>query len=86
MPYQLVNESVLLDWVAAQTDSTHVENMLDFVVELAEDPYSGAARVPGQRAPVWWRPTPVPDTAITYLIAEEYHAVRLLRIDSWIDG
>lgn len=81
MAYQIAGREVLYAWLEGETDSARREAMLAFMAPLAEDPEFDAIRVPGNRAQVFWRPAPsVPEVIVTYLVAHEYHVVRLLAI------
>lgn len=55
--------------------------MLDWLSSMARDPYDGAIRVPGVRAPVYFAMVPVRPAAVArFLIAEEFHTVKFINI------
>lgn len=78
MTYQIVKGEMLIDWALAEDDDDTVDTMLTFLEDLAEDPYLDAQHIPGKRH-VYTRPTPAPFVMVTYLVAEQFNAVELLR-------
>lgn len=82
-PYQLTNEQVLYDWLGGETDSWAREQMLDWVTDLANDPWDipDATHVPNTRAPVYQAMTFVPNVVCVYLIADQFRAIKLIAFD-----
>lgn len=78
--WQITNEQVLLDWVAVQDYAPVIEDVLEWLPELAADPWEDAHPTPGHPLVVS-RPSPVPGVVFTYLIAEQFHAIRLIEIE-----
>jgi hypothetical protein len=75
--YQIEGREVLWAWLEKESDPANRTRMLEFMVDLATDPSEDAHRVPGIRAPVYLRVTPVRNVTVTYLIAEQFKVVKL---------
>lgn len=78
--YQVDNRNVLFDWLQREPDVTRRQTMLDWMVELADDPLRDAHRIPGIRAPVYLRLTALDNVALKFLHAEQFHVVRLIEL------
>lgn len=79
--YQVEGDEVLRDWLASEADPGNREQMLAFIARLAEEPRSVGHRIPGERAPIYLAMTPVGRTVVRFLLAEQFHVVRLIAFD-----
>jgi hypothetical protein len=80
--YRIENEDVLYRWLARHGDRDQRLAMLDWMVEVANDPKAAGTRLPGVRAPVYLAFTPVRPFTLVYLVADEYRTVRLIKFGS----
>lgn len=77
--YQIDGRDELFNWLERETDARRRQVMLDWLVEFAEDPTAGAQRIPGTRAPIFLVLPPVDGVTLTFLLAEQFNTVKLLR-------
>lgn len=78
--YQVTSSEVLA-WAATCTDSNVLDAVLAAIPLIAKDPHSPPAMpVPGKRQPIYTWPVDGTYLAITYLVAEQFHTVRIIRI------
>jgi len=77
--WQISNEDVLFDWLSKESDKNRREVMLDWFWALAQDPTTPGIRVPGERAPIYLAETAVSGVILTYLVAEEFRTIRLIK-------
>ncbi|MDP9389245.1 MAG: hypothetical protein M3Q48_15350 [Actinomycetota bacterium] len=79
--YQIDGREVLFEWLRRQGDPERRMAMLDWIVTFASNPLAGAQRVPGVRAPVFIAVVPLnPPVVVTFLHAEQFRTVRLIKI------
>ena len=68
-----------MGWLAREPDGARRQLMLDWFVELSANPKKVGQRLPQVRAPVYLAVTPVRPVTLTYLVADEYRTIRLIR-------
>lgn len=76
--YQLDGRDILFDWLSKETDIALREAMLDWLSAFCRDPLEKAARVPAIRAPVYVVATPVRRVALRFLLAEQFHTIKMI--------
>lgn len=77
--YQIENEEILFRWLAREPDGSRRLTMIDWFVELSENPKGVGQRLPQVKAPVYLARTPVWGVTLTYLVADQYRTIRLIR-------
>ncbi|HUP70859.1 MAG TPA: hypothetical protein VM142_13745 [Acidimicrobiales bacterium] len=83
MTYQLEGLARVREWLAAEEDRQERDVLREWLVALARDPHAQEAMpVPGIAAPVFACFVPGSNVVVTYLIAEQYHVVRIIEIAS----
>lgn len=81
--YQLEGRDLIFEWLEHETDSELRQGMLDWLALLADDPDSiEASRVPGVRAPVFLAVTPVRNVTVTFLRADQFRVLKIIRFDT----
>lgn len=81
--YQISGRDQIFAWLEHEPDMTRRSCLLEWLGQLAQYPLRDAARLPGVRAPVFIQfvaMTSGPGLAITYLVDDQFHVVRILQI------
>jgi hypothetical protein len=76
--YQLTNEAVLFDWLAAEPDPGQRVRMLEWLSGFCEAPLDHAVRVPGIRAQVYIVLVPVRNLTLRFLFAEQFKTIKMI--------
>lgn len=83
MNYQLEGLARVREWLSAEEDRQERDALRGWLLALARDPHAQEAMpVPGVAAPVFVCFVPGSNVVVTYLIAEQYHVVRIIEIAS----
>lgn len=88
MGYSIGGYNVVEEWIAAHVGDDDVDGRIDALnhalFAIVEDPWVGAAPVPGQANRLMLRRVIVDARAIvTYLVAEQFLMVRLIAMDDY---
>jgi hypothetical protein len=78
--YQIDGRNVIYDWLSHEPVLERRVAFLEWLVELATTPSAQGRRVPGIPAPVYLAVVLRPPVVVRYLIAEQFHTVRVIGI------
>ncbi|MDQ3641378.1 MAG: hypothetical protein M3450_07925 [Actinomycetota bacterium] len=79
MAFQLSGDEQVFAWLVAESNLERRERLLAWLPQLAADPH-GQATAP-VRPNVFVALVPDLDVVVTYLVAEQFRTVRLLRLE-----
>lgn len=79
-PYE-VTRNELLAWVGTGPEPKDLDAVLEQIPLIAADPYDAHAMpVPGRSIAKFTWPVPETYLAVTYLVVEQFHTVRIIKI------
>jgi hypothetical protein len=82
LAYQIVGKDVVYDWLSHEPDPDKRHILLDWLVEVAQEPREKAYRVPGSEVPVYLAVVRVrPPITVKYLVADQFRAVKIIKIE-----
>lgn len=82
MAYQIAGKDVVYDWLSHEPDPNQRHILLDWLVEVAQDPRANAHRVPGSEVPVYLAVVPLHrPVTVKYLVADQFRAIQIIKIE-----
>lgn len=82
--YQIEGREVLFDWLRREQDANRRLMFLEWLIDVASDPWRVAHRIPAIAAPVCLRIAPVkPPAVVKLLIADQFRTVKLIDISDF---